>query len=259
MKIEIRSLKIARSLSEETTAYTADVYVDGVKTFAASNHGHGGCDMYHRYPTAKVDEAAVNAWLATNVAPDGPWEADPAQRAPYDTGHTCNLETFVGRFIEAAERETDRKRIAKKFDGMLSKSVAALRPDGAFVTFKAAPTTANLAAVRKAKPDFVVLNDADEATKRKGLLAYCPDYAALETATDHGEAMYERFREGRTTLADARYLLAENDRAAKPCADTRAHLLGIIATQEAAEQAYRDDRMQRAARDAAGALIGQVS
>lgn len=259
MKIEIRNLKIARSLSEETTAYTADIYVDGVKSFAASNHGTGGCDMYHRYPTAKVDEAAVNAWLATNVAPDGPYEADPAQRGAWDTGHTCDLEVFVGRHIETAERETDRKRIAKKFDGMLSKSVAALRPDGAFVTFKAAPTPANIAAVRKAKPDFVVLNDAADATKRTGLLAYCPDYAALETATDHEEAMYERFREGRTTLADARYLLADNDRAAKPCADTRAHLLDIIATQEAAEAAYRDDRMQRAARDAAGALIGQVS
>lgn len=241
MKIEIRNLKIARSLSEETTAYTADVYVDGTKTFAASNHGHGGCDTYHRYPTAKVDEAAVNAWLATNVAPDGPYEADPAQRGAWDNGHTCNLETFMGRFIEAAERETDRKRIAKKYDGILAKSIAGLR-DGGLVTWKAAPTAANLASLRKSKPEIVLLNDADDATKRKGLLAYCPDYAALEQTTDYEEAMYERFREGRTTLADARYLLAENDRAAKPCPDTRAHLLDIIATQEAAEQAYRNER-----------------
>lgn len=259
MKIEIRSLKIARSLSEETTAYTADIYVDGVKTFAASNHGHGGCDMYHRYPSAKVDEAQVNAWLATNVAPDGPYEADPAKRGAWDTGHTCTLETLVGRHIEAAERETDRKRIAKKFDGILAKAIGVLRPDGSFATFKAAPTAANLAAVKARHTTYVVINDAADATKRTALLAYCPDYASLETAPDYEEGVYERFREGRTTLADARYMLAKESTAAKPCADTLAHLRDIIATQEAAEQAYRDDRMQRAARDAAGALVGQVS
>lgn len=258
MKIEIRNLKIARSLSEETTAYTADIFVDGVKSFAASNHGTGGCDMYHRLPTATVSEADVNAWLATNVAPDGPYEADPAARGAWDNGHTCDLEVFVGRFIEAAERETDRKRIAKKYDGILAKNIAGLR-DGGLVTWKAAPTPANLASLRKAKPEIVLLNDADEATKAAGLRAYCPDYAALETATDHEEAVMERLRENRLTLADARYCMAENDRSAKPCPDFHAHLLAVIATQEAAETAYRDDRTQRAARDAAGATIGQVS
>lgn len=257
MEILVKNLKIARSLSEETTAYTATIYVDGIATFAASNHGHGGCDMYHRLPTAKVTEADVNAWLATNVAPDGPWEPDAAKRAPYDTGTTCNLEVFVGRVLTDAERETDRKRIIKKFDGFMAKSIVEFR-DGKIFTYKAAPTAANLASLRKSKPGIVIVNDAHESTKAAALLAYCPDMASL-APTDYAEEMYERFREGRTTLADARYMLADNDRAAKPCPDTRAHLLDFIATQEAAKQAYKDDRMQRAARDAAGALVGQVS
>lgn len=260
MEITIKNLKIARSLSEETTAYTATIYVDGVATFAASNHGHGGCDMYHRLATAKVTEADVNAWLATHVAPDGPYEADPAQRGPWDTGHTCDLEVFVGRFIADAETASERKRVAKKFDGILAKSVAALRPDGALITYKAAPTPANLAAIRARFPEIAVLNDADEhdPLRAKALVAYCPDLSSL-APVDHEEAMYERFREGRTTLADARYMLADNDRAAKPCPDTRAHLLGVIATQEAAEQAYKDDMAQRRAKEAAGAVLGQVS
>lgn len=46
-KIELKKVKVAASLSEETVAYTADVYVDG-KLFAhASNHGHGGPDLFH--------------------------------------------------------------------------------------------------------------------------------------------------------------------------------------------------------------------
>lgn len=258
MEIIIKNLKIARTLSEETTAYTATIYVDGVATFAASNHGHGGCDMYHRLATAKVTETDVNAWLATHVAPDGPWEADPAKRAPYDTGHTCDLEVFVGRFIADAETAADRKRIAKKFDGYMAKTICILR-DGGLFTVKALPTPANLATIKQRETKGgTIVNDADEATKAKALLAYCPDLAAL-SPVDHEEAMYERFREGRTTLADARYMLADNDRAAKPCPDTRAHLLGIVATQEAAEQAYKDDMAQRRAKEAAGAVLGQVS
>ena len=160
MEIIIKNLKIARTLSEETTAYTATIYVDGIATFAASNHGHGGCDFYHRLPTAKVTEADVNAWLATNVAPDGPWEPNADKRAPYDTGTTCNLEVFVGRFIDAAERETDRKRIAKKFDGFMAKTICILR-DGSLFTVKAVPNAANLATIkqREQAKGGVVVND----------------------------------------------------------------------------------------------------
>jgi len=47
MKIELRKIKLLKSLSEETPAYTADVYVDDVLFCHVSNHGHGGCDMEH--------------------------------------------------------------------------------------------------------------------------------------------------------------------------------------------------------------------
>lgn len=45
-KIELRKVKVHAGLSEETVAYTADLYVDG-KLFAhASNRGHGGPDEF---------------------------------------------------------------------------------------------------------------------------------------------------------------------------------------------------------------------
>ena len=58
MHIEMSKLAISKTLSEETTAYTAEVWVDGVKAFAASNHGHGGCDMYRQL--GAVTEQQVN-------------------------------------------------------------------------------------------------------------------------------------------------------------------------------------------------------
>lgn len=45
--IELRKVSHSKSLSEETPAYTADVYVDGQLFCHASNHGQGGCDSYH--------------------------------------------------------------------------------------------------------------------------------------------------------------------------------------------------------------------
>lgn len=47
MKIELRKLKIAEHLSEETTAFSAEIHVDGVLAAHASNHGTGGCNQYH--------------------------------------------------------------------------------------------------------------------------------------------------------------------------------------------------------------------
>ena len=38
MNIELRKLKIVESMSEETTAFTADIYVDGYKSGYAKNY-----------------------------------------------------------------------------------------------------------------------------------------------------------------------------------------------------------------------------
>lgn len=164
MKIELRNLKIARSLSEETVAYTATICVDGIPTFDASNHGQGGCDFYRPLKSAKVTEAEVDAWLKANRPP---FEAYGMTLEP-------SLEMEVGDIIAKVEREADLKRIRKSFDRILTKSIAALKGD-ALVTFKAAPTPANLASLRKAKPELVIVNDADAATLRRALFAYCPD------------------------------------------------------------------------------------
>lgn len=47
MHIELRKLRVVAALSEETACYTAEIWIDGVRSFAASNRGHGGADDYH--------------------------------------------------------------------------------------------------------------------------------------------------------------------------------------------------------------------
>lgn len=49
MNITLSNLKISNSLSEETTAFTAIICVDGAKVADVKNHGQGGCNHYTVY------------------------------------------------------------------------------------------------------------------------------------------------------------------------------------------------------------------
>ncbi len=47
MKIELKSIKTYERLSEETTCFTANLYVDGKLLAHVENSGKGGCTDYH--------------------------------------------------------------------------------------------------------------------------------------------------------------------------------------------------------------------
>lgn len=46
IKVELKSIKSYPAMSEETTAYSAKIVVDGVLLGEVSNEGHGGCDRF---------------------------------------------------------------------------------------------------------------------------------------------------------------------------------------------------------------------
>jgi hypothetical protein len=59
MKIELKSIKYSAFMSEETTAFEAVVYVDGVKSGTASNRGYGDPVCIHPYALQeKIDAYA---------------------------------------------------------------------------------------------------------------------------------------------------------------------------------------------------------
>lgn len=64
MKIELKNIQYNDAMSEETSCYSASLYVDGTKIGIVSNHGHGGCDDF------QGDRAAferANAWCIANL------------------------------------------------------------------------------------------------------------------------------------------------------------------------------------------------
>lgn len=64
MKIELRRINHNARLSEETEAFTAEVWINGERVFEARNQGQGSCDFYHQ--VGRWTEAEVNAWLKAN-------------------------------------------------------------------------------------------------------------------------------------------------------------------------------------------------
>lgn len=67
MKLELRKVTVIASMSEETTCFTADLYIDGVKTAHVENTGKGGSHMIRDYPPGKMwdTEQKLDAYAKT--------------------------------------------------------------------------------------------------------------------------------------------------------------------------------------------------
>lgn len=77
MKIELKKIKVFESLSEETTAFSADVHINGKLAAYAKNNGQGGMTDVYRFgvydsPNRKLlEEAEVWAKAQPNYNQDG--------------------------------------------------------------------------------------------------------------------------------------------------------------------------------------------
>jgi hypothetical protein len=62
MKIELKKLKVFEEMSEETTAFVADLWINGKKVAYCKNDGHGGCTFYNAYPEQRELLAEAEAY-----------------------------------------------------------------------------------------------------------------------------------------------------------------------------------------------------
>ncbi len=153
MKIEVRNLKHSASLSDETYAYTATIYVDGKPAFHASNHGTGGPDMYHPIaPFTYADVKRVDEYLASTRPVEHHERADGST---FEMKHCLEFE--VGEQIDAILTK-------RRLDGMLKRKLVVLvdnkgKPALATYPAKFKPTPENIAKL-KARGEKVVNDDA---------------------------------------------------------------------------------------------------
>lgn len=101
MLVTLKKLSIYDRMSEETTCFVADVYVDGKKVAIAQNDGRGGnthVDFLHEVPRERRDEIAKA--LKSEI---------PAEYASFTSG----IEWAVDKLVDAAAQEKEDKRVAK--------------------------------------------------------------------------------------------------------------------------------------------------
>lgn len=163
MKFELRKVHHMPSLSEETNAYSADLYVDGQLIAHVSNRGHGGCDDQHPAKgRTNADLQRVEEWIKANHPP-----RETGMKLPSGEMFLMDitLETICGELLES-------HLASKKLERLLKRTVAYFDPDKKAVynfkgTLVAEQRAHAITDTLRKKPNAVILNNLpfDEALK----------------------------------------------------------------------------------------------
>jgi hypothetical protein len=146
--LELRSIKVISSMSEETNCYQAKLYVDGQHFADVSNRGHGGCDdVYLANGKTHADLHNLELLIKNTFE-------------PYRCGESSidyNLEMACGDLVDAWLLEKDCKRILKK---------PTYLKDGNVMQFslrKGEKLDAVIAAIKAKRPEISLLNCMPES------------------------------------------------------------------------------------------------
>lgn len=136
MLIELRKLKIASFLSQETIAFAADIYVDGKHVGCADNQGHGGNTNYGALNTDAARLAIKNAeQYALTLPPTICSFNDSATGKPFECPTT--LESIIDDLVSAEEEKKERAKFEnKKQKAMLTGIVVSEGNDYQYGTYK---------------------------------------------------------------------------------------------------------------------------
>jgi hypothetical protein len=120
MKLELRKVSHSKSLSEETPAYTAQVWIDGRHFCDVSNHGHGGCDM--QYPPKGTTNSDFQPILqAMNARIKAEFPAETFKSGGTDFTMEQSLESLC-------QKELYRLDLAKSVKRDLAKKIVFVKP-----------------------------------------------------------------------------------------------------------------------------------
>lgn len=102
LKVELKNIKYAAFMSEETSCFEGVVYLDGVKSIRVSNAGHGGGDRFHELVPGSRQR--LEEYCQT---------LPPVQS--YGMELTMDAELLIGELLEKHLAEKDlTKRLKKK-------------------------------------------------------------------------------------------------------------------------------------------------
>lgn len=151
MKIELRHIHYSTALSQETAAYTAEIWIDGELAFHARNQGTGGADFYHQ--VGRWTEGEVDAWLKANRPP----------RCLGDITYDHDLELEVSDLLTRAVEGRRLKRL-------LRTNLVTIENDQILqYPLRKRPLATIARAVHATNPEAVIVNDAGDEVFARAL------------------------------------------------------------------------------------------
>jgi len=104
MKIELKRISFSERMSEETYAFTADLYINGKKVGECKNTGQGGCTDYYgikHYHSDDIQKAEAYCKTLPKVKyGDSEWEE--------------SLEGVINQLLEDWLKAKDQKKLERK-------------------------------------------------------------------------------------------------------------------------------------------------
>ena len=131
MEITLKKLKIAEHMSDETTPFTADIYVNGIEAGYAKNDGCGGSTYYHTYEGKRDLITSAERFCLT--LPEKKYPADFGMKA---FSVPMNLEVFIDNLVETELIRKANKKIEKKMETCIMWGSPSLEGSYTEVNFK---------------------------------------------------------------------------------------------------------------------------
>jgi hypothetical protein len=103
MKIELKSIKFSEAMSEETNAFTANLYINGKKVGYCKNRGHGGCTDYDHI-TPEDRKTIADAETYCKALPKTKWK---------DMEFDQSLESVIDQLLEDWLKAKETKKMQR--------------------------------------------------------------------------------------------------------------------------------------------------
>jgi hypothetical protein len=130
MKIELKSIQYSEKLSEETNAFSANLYIDGKLAGTASNRGHGGPTDY-RTDDENGRKLISDAETYCKGLPPGKFNSGGK-----DHFFDMDLEGYIDNLLEKYLQERDLKQFQNKIKRDMEKGIVVGIPDKSYALWK---------------------------------------------------------------------------------------------------------------------------
>lgn len=129
MKIELKNIRHSPSLSEETEAFTASLYINGTLAGYASNRGHGGSTDYH----SKDEKGRALIKEAEAYCLTLPPEIIPAKDGLPAYSFDMNLESMIDNLLSGHLEQKNLQQFLKGMERKMESGFVVGIPDKSYV------------------------------------------------------------------------------------------------------------------------------